>query len=93
MLAAAAIKRDANGTPCLVLCRETTQLGWYTGCRAVTRVFPGMVTRGLVYEVRDRWPGPTSGAEVKRCRVFTLPGIVDVFRLEPLGSACIDAGD
>lgn len=52
--AAMAIRADAHGARCEVIGRHFTQLEWYSGCRAVSTVSPGVRT----YVVRDDTGGP-----------------------------------
>ena len=52
--AAMAIRADAHGERCEVIGRHFTQLEWYSGCRAVSTVSPGVRT----YVVRDDTGGP-----------------------------------
>jgi hypothetical protein len=52
LAAAAAIDRDAAGRRCTVIGRHSTQLEWYSGCRAAYE------PDGLTYVVRDDTGGP-----------------------------------
>lgn len=50
--AAAVIKRDAAGARCQVAARNSTQIGWYSGCQAAIGV-PDARGDEIVYFVRD----------------------------------------
>ncbi len=76
--AAAAIRHDAAGARCDVIGRHSTQLDWYSGCRAVAERTPGVRT----YVVRDDSGGPDQPDPVDGVRVLVTPH-VEVTRLPP----------
>jgi CheY-like chemotaxis protein len=51
VLASAAIRRDAGGAACEVLCRHTTQLQWYSGCKAVYEATAESIRHARTYIV------------------------------------------
>jgi hypothetical protein len=88
LAAVPAIRRDAGTASCQVLCRHTTQLEWYTGCRAI--LYPSLDAIAVgepVYVVRDA----TGGAEQPNVAempghhrtIVDVPSVVQVIRLEP----------
>jgi hypothetical protein len=80
LAAAAVIRRDAHGRACVVLGRHTTQLEWYSGCRASYDL------AGLSYVVRDDTGGPDQPALVRGTTLLHTPH-VDVIRAATPASA------
>lgn len=81
LLAAAAVKTDANGVPCEVAGRQTTLLDWYSGCRSTLRVNGDALGASPVYWVRVARHRDLETPPGVACSVMQLPGIVEVFRL------------
>ena len=80
LAAAEAITRDARGRPCTVIGRHTTQLEWYSGCRAAFE------PAGRTYVVRDDTGGPDQPALVPGVSLLHAVN-VDVIRASSPASA------
>jgi len=65
LTAAAAVKKDAAGSACVMIGYRYTQLEWYSGCFAPLILDPGAAKWGFeharrVYLVRELGPGPVA---------------------------------
>lgn len=92
LTAAAVIRRDAGGAPCMVLGYHYTQLEWYSGCRAPLVMSEGEARGALargerVYLVRDYLPSWASAPQPelsgRTWPLFMLAGELEVARLLP----------
>jgi hypothetical protein len=93
VLAALAIRGDAHGRPCNVVGRHAAQLEWYGGCvsAAAGAIEAGNLSLATpVYVVREHELGQPDVEALPgtHCPVRAPGGIVEVVRLQPLGTAC-----
>lgn len=86
LAAAAVIRADARGAPCMLVGYDFTQLEWYSGCRAplvmdANAIAQAHATKTRSYAVRDYTPRWAAAPQP----VFTeLPGRIQILLVRPV---------